>query len=116
MHPRSKSDVTTDSNSNNHSAVILGLSFCAGIGLTLMILALAIGVIEAEAADNQLMLLLFVGGLVAFIAGVVGWFGVVQPHRHFDDINIPAPDEHHHDEHAIVEHDDAGTVQEHPAH
>lgn len=90
------------------SPVAIGLAFCAGLGLTIMIVALALGVINgAEANINQLGLL-FAAGLVTLIGGIGGWLGAVRPFENFDDINVPAEDDHHaseaHDEHAIVEH------------
>jgi hypothetical protein len=84
-----------------------------------MILALAVGSVEGETANSQTMLVLFVGGLVLLIGGIGGWLAVVQPHRQFDDINVPAPDEHHdddhHDDHAIVPAEATGDTRD-PAH
>lgn len=88
--------------SRDANPVVLGTSLVAGLGLLLAVLALAIGVIQGSTQFTSLML---AAGVLLFIMGLVGWFGVVQPHKHFDDINLPAPDEHHHeahhDEHAI---------------
>lgn len=90
-----------------NKSLSLGLAFVAGAGVTLMILALGFGVTEGAAANNATMTITFVGGLMLLILGIVGWFIVVQPQKHFDDINVPmytghAHDSHdaHHDEHA----------------
>ncbi len=88
--------------SQDANPAVLGTSLVAGLGVVLAVTALAVGVIQG---DTQATGLLLAAGLLLFILGVVGWFGLVQPHKHFDDINVPAPDEHHHeahhDEHAI---------------
>jgi hypothetical protein len=73
-----------------------GLSFMAAIGLILMILVLAYGVVMGSAADDAPLGLLFVAGLVLLISGIVGWTAVVRPHAHFDDINIPLDTGHGH--------------------
>jgi len=90
------------------SPVSIGLAFCAGLGLTLMIVALGLGVINGEAANANGLGVFFAAGLVMLIGGIGGWLGVVRPFQNFDDINQPAEDDHHasepHDEHAIVEH------------
>lgn len=79
--------------------VSLGLSFTAGFGFTTMAAALALGVIGGDKADGGTIGLLFVGGLALFVVGVAGWVAVVQPHKHFDDINQPMDAGHHHEEH-----------------
>lgn len=88
--------------SRDANPTVLATSLVAGLGLILAVTALAIGVIQG---NTQFTGLLLAAGVLLFILGVVGWFGLVQPHKHFDDINEPAPDEHHpeahHDEHAI---------------
>lgn len=99
--------------------VTLGFSLLAGGGVTAMVVALAVGVIQGETAGS-LTGLLFIGGLLAFITGVAAWIGTTRPFTHFDNINLPmdthghaAHPEEHADEHAIV------TADEHhpaPAH
>jgi len=90
------------------SPLVIGLAFCAGLGLTIMIVALGLGVINGAEANANTLGMLFASGLVIFIGGVGGWLGVARPFQNFDDINQPAEDDHHareaHDEHAIVEH------------
>lgn len=91
----------------NRPSVIMGLAFCAGIGLTLMVVALGIGATQGDAANLATVNITFAAGLVMLVSGIIGWFAIVQPQRHFDDINQPAEDEHHgHDAHAIVPADD----------
>lgn len=68
-----------------------------------MVLALAVGVVQGSAADGNTIGLMFVGGVALFLLGAGGWYGLSQPTRHFDDINVPMDTGHHgHDEHAIV--------------
>jgi hypothetical protein len=91
----------------NHSPAVLGMSMIAGLGLILVLTALAIGVIQGTAADSNTVAVTFVSGIGLFLIGAVGWFGLTQPQRHFDDINQPLDDGSHghsdpHDEHAIV--------------
>lgn len=79
----------------------------AGLGLILILTALAIGVIQGSAADSNTIAIIFVSGIGLFLIGAVGWFGLTQPQRHFDDINQPLDDGSHghsepHDEHALV--------------
>ena len=91
----------------NHSPAVLGMSMIAGLGLILILVALGIGVIQGSAADSNTVAVTFVSGIGLFLIGAVGWFGLTQPQRHFDDINQPLDDGSHghteaHDEHAIV--------------
>lgn len=98
-------------NTTHLTPVTLGLSLVAGAGVTAMITAAAIGVIQGAQADSRALGVLFVTGLVALIAGIGGWIGVERPFAHFDDINQPK-DTGHHAEHsddshalAVVEHE-----------
>lgn len=87
--------------SNNPNPAVLGMSMVAGLGVTLVIVALGIGVVQGEAADSNTIGLLVAAGAALFILGAIGWFGLTQPHKHFDDINVPKDSGHHgHDEHA----------------
>jgi hypothetical protein len=102
----------------NHTPAVLAVSLVAGLGVILMVTALAVGAIQGAAADSTVIGLVFAAGLALFLLGFGGWIGLAQPHRHFDDINIPAPDEHHHDdhtdEHAIVAASEQRVEQSHP--
>ncbi len=71
------------------------LSFVTGLGFVLMAIALAMGVIQGENADSNTIGLLFIVGVALFIGGLVAWFAMVQPHKHFDDINHPEYTGHH---------------------
>jgi len=94
----------------NHSPAVLGMSMIAGLGVILIVLALGIGVIQGSAADSNTVGITFISGIGLFILGAVGWFGLTQPQKHFDDINQPLDDGSHghaahtevHDEHAII--------------
>ena len=77
---------------------LYSLAMVGGLGMTMMILAAAIGVIygaalAAETAHN--LGLLFVSGLLVFVAAIGFWLGWARPFEHFDDINVPAEPEHH---------------------
>ncbi len=93
--------------SHNHNPLVLVMSMVAGLGVILIMTALAVGVIQGSAADSTAIGLLFVGGLALFLVGAAFWYGLTQPQRHFDDISVPLDDGHHghsepHDEQAIV--------------
>lgn len=90
----------TEKISKNGSMAVLGMAMLAGLGVILIIIALGIGVIQGNAADGNTIGLLFGAGVALFILGGMGWFGLVQPHKHFDDINVPMEAEPHHDDHA----------------
>jgi len=79
---------------------VLGLAMVAGLGVILMVTALAIGVIQGSAADSSAIGLFFAGGLILFILGAVSWFAVMQPQKHFDDISQPLEADHHGSHHA----------------
>jgi hypothetical protein len=81
--------------STNHSPIVWLVSLVAGLGVTLMIVALGVGVIQSASSDTNSIGMLFVAGLILFVLGSVAWYGVVQPQKHFDDINQPLEDEHH---------------------
>lgn len=89
-------------NENAHDTgnnpLTVSLALMAGLGVTLMMVAAGIGVIQGESADSELVGLLFAGGIGLFIVGVVAWAGVVRPWENFDDINEPHYHGHHHDE------------------
>jgi hypothetical protein len=88
-----------------------GLALTAGAGLILMMLALSFGVVQGAQANSSVIGLTFVSGLLLLLVGFGGWLAVVQPHKHFDDINVPQYTGHHEthgDEHALLpegEHD-----------
>lgn len=104
---------------HTNNPLTFGLAMTAGLGIILMITALALGVIQGAAADANALGLLLVAGLIVFIVGVAGWVAVVQPHRNFDDINVPKDTGHHahaaDESHADDEHGHAAVVST-PAH
>jgi hypothetical protein len=81
------------------TAITLGLSFIAGVGLILMIVAGGLGVIEGANADSETIGLVFGIGVACFIVGIASWGAYLRPWEHFDDINVPQYEGHHHDEH-----------------
>jgi hypothetical protein len=96
-HNSTPNTATAPATVTGNNSLTLGLALLGGLGVTLMIVALGAGVVGAE------------GGTVALLIGAaVAWGAVVQPWTHFDNINLPAEDDHHggtdhdHDEHAVV--------------
>ncbi len=93
---------------------ILLLALTAGAGLILMMLALGIGVVQGEAADASTIGLTFAGGLALLVLGIGGWLALVQPFKHFDDINEPHFTGHHeHDAAAHEQVDEAVAIIPH---
>lgn len=80
-------------------SVVVGLAFVAGAGLTLMVIVAGVGAVQADSASPETLGLAFALGVALLVGGIGGWLAVVRPFTHFDDINVPAPDEHHHDSH-----------------
>ena len=86
-------------NTNPKSPLNVFLAVLGGTGLVIMSIALAVGVIQAENTNMGVFNFLFFGGLVLLIGASIGWFGVSQPHKHFDDINVPQYTGHDHEDH-----------------
>ncbi len=89
-----------------NNPLLFGLAMVAGIGLVLMIIALGAGVTtDTQGGDG--LLFVFLVGLAMLVIGVGAWVVVVQPFRHFDDINQPLDDGHGHSHStAVVPHDE----------
>ena len=66
------------------------LAALAGPGMSLMIVAAAIGVITGQSVS-----ILFALGTLMLIGGGAAWIGVTRPFEHFDDINEPIDGGHH---------------------
>ena len=94
-------------NKQTSNPLNFGLSLAAGLGLMVMITALAVGVLQGESADSRAVGFALVAGFVLLLCGVIGWLAVVRPFDHFDDINVPKDTGHGHTSHetAIVAHD-----------
>ncbi|MDZ4766712.1 MAG: hypothetical protein SGI73_19405 [Chloroflexota bacterium] len=105
-------DIKTTKTDNPMS---FGMALVAGIGLTVMIVALAMGVVGDANSNTSGIGVLFLLGLVLLIIGVAAWIGVTRPFAHFDDISKPLDDGHGHahvaahDDHPALEagHDEA---------
>lgn len=76
-------------NKHTGNPLIFGLAMTAGIGVILMILALAFGVLQGETADGRTIGLVLAAGFALFLLGSVAWALVTRPFDHFDDINQP---------------------------
>ncbi len=95
---------------HTNNPLTFGLALAAGIGIILMIIALALGAVRGEAADSTAFNLTLIGGILLTILGIGGWLAVVQPFKHFDDINVPQDTGHHGHELAVH---NAGEVNVH---
>lgn len=73
----------------------VALAFLIGLGLLLMILAGGIGATLGDNANEALYGMLFILGLVTFLAGVGLWLAFARPWEQFDDINVPKDSGHH---------------------
>lgn len=93
------------------TSLTLSLSFVAGIGLTIMIVALGWGVVDGN-ANGDIVGLLVAGGALTLITGIIGWAGLVRPWENFDNINEAHyhGHAHHDDAHHDEEHDDSTPV------
>ena len=87
------------------------LSLVAGTGVILIILALALGVIQADANSSVIGMAVAIG-VTLMIIGIGGWVFLTRPFSHFDDINQPVEDDHGH-AHAPA-HDETHDEQGHP--
>lgn len=83
-HPEDGPVVSRDI--SKQDPLTLTFAFIAGLGLTLMILAGAIGVIDGVNADDTLMGLLFTGGGLLLVAGGGAWAGIVRPWEAFPSV------------------------------
>lgn len=77
-----------------HPNILTGLSFAGGIGLLTIFITLGIAVVTPP-EDPRIVGLFVLAGALILVAAILGWFFVVQPHKHFDDINEPLEAEHH---------------------
>ena len=92
-------------NKQTGNPLTFGLALTAGLGVIVMITALAVGVVQGENANAGVITLALATGLALLIGGIVGWLIVVRPFDHFDDINVPKDMGHGSHETALVAHD-----------
>ena len=102
-------------NKQTSNPLSFGLALTAGIGVIVMIIALAIGVVQGESVDSRVIGFAIVAGFTLLAVGFIGWMVVVRPFDHFDDINVPKDTGGHGHETAIVAHDSDSHAVE-PAH
>lgn len=88
---------TQETKKQASKGVLTLLAMIGGLGISMMVLAAGIGVVLPD-ADSALAGLVTLVGVGLLVTAVGGWVIAVQPHKHFDDIDIPLPDEHHHHE------------------
>ncbi len=86
-------ETTQESNQN----LLVGLSMLGGLGITIMVVAAAIGVVVTDVDSGVVGLSVLVGAAL-LVASIGGWIIAERPHEHFDDINVPQYTGHHHDE------------------
>jgi hypothetical protein len=79
--------------------VLYGLAMVGGLGLTLMIVAAGIGVLNLEDLDGGLISLFVALGFGLLVASIGGWAIATRPFENFDDITVAQYHGHHHEEH-----------------
>lgn len=79
-------------------AMQVGLSMLGGLGITIMVVAAAMGVIGGESANADQIGFWVVLGLAMLVTAIIAWAAIVRPFENFDDINEPQYHGHHHDE------------------
>ncbi len=78
---------------DNNTPLIISLAVVGGTGFIFMMVALGIGAAMGESATG--VGTLFSAGVALLLLGIIGWAGLTQPHKHFDDINEPHYTGHH---------------------
>ncbi len=86
-------------NTTNNAAISRGLAMVGGLGMTIIMVGLGVGVINGpnttpETSQTIGLLLVTGGGLL--VVAIAAWLATVRPFEHFDDINQPLEDEGHH--------------------
>lgn len=92
-------------NKQTSKPLSFGLAMTAGLGVVVMIFALATGGVQGASADSRAISLTLITGFTLLAIGFIGWLIIVRPFDHFDDINVPKEMGHGEHETAIVAHD-----------
>lgn len=92
-------ETNTSAHTTGNNSITLGFSLLGGLGMTLMILGAAIGVIGGANADSALVGLFVLSGFLMLATGIGAWLATVRPWEHFDNINEPHYHGHHHEDH-----------------
>jgi hypothetical protein len=101
--------MSTDTNTpNTNQSLITWLAMLGGLGITLMVGAIAIGSVDANANSTAIGLAILTG-LLCLFGAIATWIAVVQPHKHFDDINVA---QYHGHEHHDPAHADEHTTEQ----
>lgn len=83
--------------------VVTGLAMIGGLGVSLIMVGLGIGVVLPD-VDSAIVGLTVAFGAGLLVTGLGGWILAVRPHEHFDDINVPQYHGHHEEHHSEGEH------------
>ena len=107
-------EVPTLHDLNPQNNLTLGLSLLGGLGVVLMMLAGAIGVIQGEEANSTVLAVMFASGIAALVTAGAGWAGVTRPWENFqsvtegyydkmEDVGGHGHDDDHHDDEPPIE-------------
>ena len=68
----------------------IALAFLIGLGMLLMIVSGLVGaMLSAASTSGSMYGILFLLGLLTFLAGLGLWIAIGKPWEQFDDINVP---------------------------
>lgn len=79
------------------------MSALGGAGIVAIVVALGLGVVNPQ-ADSSAIGIAVLFGFALLVTAIGGWVVIEQPHKDFDDINVPQYHGHH--GHADEHHDD----------
>jgi hypothetical protein len=74
-----------------------------GLGIACILLTLGLGAAGVLSAEDNTVSIGVLLGLMLLALAIGGWLISAQPFRHIDNIDVPAPDEHH-DDHSSETH------------
>lgn len=85
--------------------VLTGLAMVGGLGIIFIVASLGLGAAGVLLPESNTVGIGVLLGLMLLVFAIGGWLISAQPFRHFDNIDVPAPDEHHgHDDHSHDDH------------
>ena len=86
-----------------NQGVQTGLAMVGGFGIACILLTLGLGAAGVLSAEDNTVSIGVLLGLMLLALAIGGWLISAQPFRHIDNIDVPAPDEHH-DDHSSETH------------